>query len=128
GALHGPCVLLDHVPCPAQVDRVEAAFEARQVLTDHVAERDYAEGSGDPLARGSAVVVRAAREPPPGTGVEHHDAHALRHAYVLERQVAAVDQHGTALGSHRADQLIHDPAGDAHPLVLGTSCGASHCL
>ena len=123
GQLQGPLVLGHHVARPLEIDRVEAALRSLELGDADVAQRADArvlagQLGDDPLARGTAVVVGAARELAPRTGVHHHDGRARghRHGFRLER--AAVEQQRLAGLAGRRDELVHDPA--VHPDVSGS--------
>ena len=119
-------VLGNHVQGTAPRDVVQAAGLPGEHLRGHVAQGGHAEELGRRLAPAAALVVGRIDQAAPRGRVEHDGGNSGGEGHGLGRQRAAVDQQrvpGTAGGRN---QLVHDPAVHADPLVLRSLSQPGH--
>ena len=119
-------VLGNHVQGPSPGDVVQAAGELLERVEADVAQGGYLEELGGRFTLRAALVVGRIDQPAAGRRVEYDDGHPGGQGDGLGLEAAAVDQQGVALAAGGRDQLVHDPAVDAHPLVLGLLAQLGH--
>ena len=126
GRLDRAGVFGDHVPGAASGGFVKLALLLFEVFEIHIAERLDREMFGRLLAMRAALVVGRIDKAASGARVEDDNGHVFGEGHGRGFKRAAVDHDGMAVDAGCRNQLVHDTAVHADPLVFRPLCQECH--